>query len=368
MAVDFEARLERAAELMRGRDIDALVVMKPSNLAYLTGDGRPCALGLLTTGGDFVVAVPECDRPSVRATSHATEVRTFRSEDEMFHGFRDVINGRGLSEATIGLEKNFFDAALYEVVSGHILPRATVVPATPVLSRLRMLKDADEIARMRAVAAVADVGMDAAADAIRDGIPERMVAGEAEYAMRKAGAEGWASPTYVASGWRSAMAHGPASSKVIAAGEVVQVHVAPIADGYTVDLCRTLFAGEPPAEASDALDVYLQAQQAGIAAAAPGMPLFGIDTAMADVLAARGYGDAFLRPTFHGVGIEHEEAPIPSGHAVVHGEEEIESTEAGMVLAIGNCGIYRETFGVRAEDTIWISPDGPERLTQYATQ
>jgi len=39
-----------------------------------------------------------------------------------------------------------------------------------------------------------------------------------------------------------------------------------------------------------------------------------------------------------------------------------------MVLAIGNCGIYRETFGVRAEDTIWISPDGPERLTQYATQ
>ena len=31
--------------------------------------------------------------------------------------------------------------------------------------------------------------------------------------------------------------------------------------------------------------------------------------------------DAFLRPVFHGVGLEHEEAPIPGGHAVIHGEE-----------------------------------------------
>jgi len=36
-----------------------------------------------------------------------------------------------------------------------------------------------------------------------------------------------------------------------------------------------------------------------------------------------------------------------------------------MVLAIGNCGIYRETYGARAEDTVWISPDGPSELTGF---
>jgi Xaa-Pro dipeptidase len=67
----------------------------------------------LTATGQFVVAVPECDLASVRAASHATDVRSFRSEDEMLHGFRDVLAELRLDEATIALEKNFFDAALH---------------------------------------------------------------------------------------------------------------------------------------------------------------------------------------------------------------------------------------------------------------
>ena len=368
MTIDFEARWARAGNLMRTHGIDALFVMKPTNLAYLTGDGRPCALGLLTADGRFIVTVPACDLPSVRTMSHATDIHAFRSEEEMFHGFRDILADLGLSSATIGLEKNFFDAALHDVFVSHILSNAVVVPATPVLSRLRMLKEPGEVELLRAAGAVADVGMAAAARAGQPGTSETMVAGEAEYAMRKAGAEGWATPVYVASGWRSAMAHGPASSKVIDAGDVMQVHVAPIVDGYTVDLCRTFFVGDVPAEARAALDVYLEAQQAGITAATPGEPLLGIDTAMTDVLSTRGYGDTFLRPVFHGVGMEHEEAPLPGGHAVIHGEEQVEAVEPGMVLAIGNCGIYRDQFGVRAEDTVWVSPNGPVALSNYPTR
>jgi Xaa-Pro aminopeptidase len=276
----------------------------------------------------FVVAVPECDVPSVRALSHATQVRSFRSEEEMFHGFRDVLAELGLRDATIALEKNFFDAALHEVFTQHILGSATVVSATPVMSRLRMLKDDDEVALLRNASRVADVGMDAAAQAIRAGISETMVAAEAEYAMRKAGAEGWATPVYVASGWRSAMAHGPASSKVIEDGDVVQVHIAPLVEGYSADLCRTMFVGEVPRAARDALDVYLDAQEAGIAAAAPGTPLMGIDTAMADVLSARGTATcSFGRcSTVSAWSTRRHRYP---GHAVVHGEERVEQVEAG---------------------------------------
>ena len=362
---DIKARWARAADLMQARGIDAVFLMKPANLAYLTGDGRPCALGLVTKSLQCVVSVPASDLKSVRAASAATEIRAFRSEEEMFHGFRDVLKELGLTQATIALEKNFFDAALYEVFKAHILAKATVVPAGPVLSQLRMLKEPEEVECLQAAGRVADGGMAAAVKAIRVGAQETEVAGEAEFAMRKAGAEGWASATYVASGWRSAMAHGPASRKTIETGDVVQVHLAPSVQGYTVDLCRTIFVGQVPREAVDARDAYLSAQEAGIAAATAEAPLIGIDSAMAHALEAHGFGDAFLRPVFHGVGIEHEETPIPGGHAVIHGEEKVERVEAGMVLGIGNCGIYREGFGVRAEDTVWVSAQGPVPLTQH---
>lgn len=361
---DYESRRKRAAQLMKARGMDALFLMKPANLEYLTGDGRLCALGLLTTSLDCVVSVPTCDFRDAQASSAATDLRSFKSEEDMFHGFRDVIRELGLETATIGLEKNFFDAALFEVFKRHILPKAQVVPATPVLSRLRMIKESGEIDCLREAARVAEVGIARAREALGSGQREIELAGEIEYAMRQEGAEGWASPTYVASGARSAIAHGPASRKIIEGGDVVQIHVAPVANGYTVDLCRTLFVGTPPPDASRALEAYLEAQAAGIAAATPDAPLLGIDAAMSQVLADKGYQDAFLRPVFHGVGLEHEEAPIPGGHAVIHGEEKIEIVEAGMVLAIGNCGIYTDRFGVRAEDTIWISNDGPGPLTQ----
>jgi len=333
-AFDFKARWARAASLMEAKGVDALVLMKPANLAYFTGDGRPCALCLFTKSLQCIVSVPASDLRSVNAVSAPTDVRGFRNEEEMFHGFRDILKDLGMTHATIALEKNFFDAALYEVFKAHILPQATVVPGAQVLSRLRMLKEPRELECIGAAAAVADQGMAAAVEAIRIGAREIEVAGEAEYFMRKAGAEGWASTTYVASGWRSAMAHGPASSKRIEAGDAVQVHLAPIVQGYTADLCRTVLVDSRPKQAASALQAYIAAQEAGINGAQPGSPLLGIDSSMARVLEELGFGGAFLRPVFHGVGIEHEEAPIPGGHAVIHGEEKIEQVEAGMALAI----------------------------------
>ena len=362
---DFKSRWARAAALMERAGIDALFLMKPANLAYITGDGRPCALGLLNRDLRCTVAVPASDLQSVRRASAATDIRVFRSEEEMFHGFQDVLREQRLSEATIAVEKNFFDASLFEVFTAHILPKARVVPAGPVLSPLRMLKEPAEVECLKAAARVADEGMAAAVRAVRAGARETDVAGEAELVMRRAGAEGWASATYVASGWRSAMAHGPASLKSIARGDSVQVHVAPIAHGYTVDLCRTILVGRVSEEITRAAGAYLEAQEKGIAAATPTAPLMGVDAAMAASLERAGFDGAFLRPVFHGVGIEHEEAPIPGGHAVIHGEEKVERVESGMVLAIGNCGIYREDFGVRMEDTVWVTDEGPVSLTRH---
>ena len=100
-------------------------------------------------------------------TSAVSDVRTFRSEEEMFHGFRDVLTELGVAEGPS--EKNSFDAALYGVFVAHILPKARVVPAAPVLSNLRMLKEPAEVECLKTAGRVADTGMAAAVHALRAG-------------------------------------------------------------------------------------------------------------------------------------------------------------------------------------------------------
>ena len=124
----------------------------------------------------------------------------------MFHGFRDLLHELGLTQATIAVEKNFFDAALYEVFAAHILPQARIVPASPIVSQLRMFKDPAEIECLKGAGRIADEGMAAAARALRSGVREIDIAGEAELAMRRAGAEGWSSATYLRIGM--ALGHG----------------------------------------------------------------------------------------------------------------------------------------------------------------
>lgn len=363
--MNYTARCQAACELMAERGIDALVLTKPANLKYLTGDGRPCTLTLLTQAGNLVITVPQTDVADVRQTVPIADVRGFGDEEEMLHGFGDILDEFSVHDKTLAMEKNFWDASLFGIFVDHVLPNATVVPVTPVLSPLRMIKSAEEIELLQVSADIAEAGMEAAAGAIAVGAREIAVAAEAEYAMRRCGAEGFGSYTYVASGLRSTIAHGPPTDREMAEGEMVQVHLAPLYGGYCVDLCRTFAVGEPSDEQRRALHAYRAAQEAGIAAACPGAHLMGVDESMSVSLQGSGYSGRFLRPTFHGIGIEHEEAPIPGGHALVHGELEVKTIEAGMTLAIGNCGLYLDGFGVRMEDSIWVSPGGPIALTRY---
>ena len=64
----------------------------------------------------------------------------------------------------------------------------------------------------------------------------------------------------------------------------------------------------------------------------------------------------------HGVGIEFEEAPLLPGRAFFHGEKVAPSLAPNVVIAVGNCGLYTGTWGMRAEDTLVVKPDGPQIL------
>jgi len=83
------------------------------------------------------------------------------------------------------------------------------------------------------------------------------------------------------------------------------------------------------------------------------------------VIKEAGQGDNIFGPPMHGVGLEFEESPLPPGHAFFHGDKEPPPLSANVVIAVGNCGLYPGSFGVRVEDTVVVTEKGSMVLTDY---
>jgi Xaa-Pro aminopeptidase len=349
---------------MKGHGLDALLLTKPSNMAYLTGDGRLCAYALVTQEGKVALGVPSTDVDDVTRLARFDHIAGFEDEVGMIHSIAHHFELLGIHEGTVGLEYTFLTQSMMAMVTHpHAKPeRVRASDCTHLLSELRMVKDAGEIERIGGAARVADAGMAAALQAVRPGITESQVAAEAEFAMRQAGAEElWR--TYVSSGPRTNIAHGLPTHRQVEAGDLVMIDLHPIAAGYSADQCRTVCAGSPTREQQAAYELYLRAQQAAIARARAGAAMADLERTLHGILEEAGHRNHIFGPPIHGVGIEFEEAPLPAGHAFFHGEKEPPPLPANVVLAVGNCGLYTGPWGVRVEDTIVVGADGPRILT-----
>ncbi len=363
---DYERRLKQASELMEKEGVDVLLLTKPANMLYLTGDGRLCAYAMVTRKGQVALGVPQTDVSDVKRLAHFDHIVGFENEVGMIHSIAHFFELFGIQQGMVGLEYTFLTQSMMGILTHpHAKPdKVAVKDCTPILSDLRMVKEAEEVERIKAAAEVADAGMEAAIEAIEPGITESQIAAEAEYAMRQAGAEGfWR--TYVAAGSRTNIAHGLPTTRKIQKGEMVMIDLHPIVENYSADMCRTACAGKPTAEQQSAYTLYLQAQHAAIAKAKAGVRMADMERAMHDMLQDAGHKEHIFGPPIHGLGIEFEEAPLPAGHAFFHGEKEPPPLSANVVIAVGNCGLYTGPWGVRVEDTVVIGANGPTVLTRY---
>jgi len=359
-------RLEKCGRLMREAGIDALLLTKPANMLYLTGDGRLCAYAMITQDGEVALGVPSTDVEDVRALAHFDHITGFEDEVGMIHSIAHHFAQFGITGGTVGLEYTFLTQSMMAMMTHpHAKPEGVLVKdCTHILSELRLVKEADEIESITCSARVASAGMKAAVAAAQPGRTESQIAAEAEYAMRQAGAEGfWR--TYVSSGPRTNIAHGLPTLRKLEPGDLVMIDIHPIVGGYSADICRTVCVGSPTIEQQAAYDLYLKAQQTTIAMVKAGVGVADLERHLQGVLREAGHGDHVFGPPIHGVGIEFEEAPLPPGHAFFHGEKEAPPLPANVVISVGNCGLYTGPWGVRIEDTVVVDPQGPVVLTDY---
>jgi Xaa-Pro aminopeptidase len=229
-------------------------------------------------------------------------------------------------------------------------------PVGWLVAKLRWVKDADEIAKMRAAAALGCRLFEGILGTMHSGMTETAVAAEMEHAARIAGAEAMSFPTIVASGERSALPHGHATQAKLPKRGFVTLDFGVVLDGYCSDMTRTVHMGRAQAGERDAYDAVLEAQEAGVAAVRAGVSAGEVDEAARGVLRKSGLAEWFTHSTGHGVGLEIHEGPRLAA-------KQNQRLEAGMVVTI-EPGIYMPgKFGVRIEDMVLVTATGGEVLT-----
>ncbi|MGO8685369.1 MAG: M24 family metallopeptidase [Thermoleophilia bacterium] len=359
-------RIARCTTLMRDSGLDVLLLTKPANMTYLTGDGRLCAYAMITREGVVALGVPVTDVEDVSALAVFDLIVGFDDEVGMIHSIAHFFKELGFEQGTVGLENTFLTGAMRGVLTHpHAKPAAVEAKdCTHVMTQLRIVKDDDEVAYIRAAGRVAAIGMAASVTAVRPGVSESEVAGAGEYAMRQAGAEEFYR-SYVSSGRRTSIAHGLPTTAKVKTGDLVMIDLHPVVDGYSADICRTVCVGQPSAEQRAVYDIYLHALEATIAKVTAGVEMVELEETMHAVMRDAGHGDHIFGPPIHGVGLEFEEPPLPAGHAFFHGEAAPPPLAANTAIAIGNCGLYAGPWGIRVEDTVIVGAEGAEIVTAF---
>jgi Xaa-Pro aminopeptidase len=339
---------------MKAAGVDGLLVTHLPDVLYLCGfTGSNAALVL--TGKKAILFTD--GRYTVQAKAEAVGTQVV------------IANKPPLSAACewmvqAGVKQCGFDATQTTVAALESMRKAVpakrrkgmFVATDPFVARLRQVKDADEIRRIRRAAKLGCELFDGMLGYLRPGLKEVEVAATLEHAARVAGAEAMSFDTIVASGERSALPHGHASAAKLPKRGFVTLDFGVVLDGYMSDMTRTVYLGPARSEERDVYDAVLEAQEAAVAVVAPGVTAGEVDEAARSVLRRAGLDKWFTHSTGHGVGLEIHEGPRLAA-------KQTQSLEPGMVITI-EPGVYMPgRFGVRIEDMVLVTAKGREILT-----
>lgn len=350
----FVSRVAHTRERMDDLGVDVLLLSVGPDLPYLTGyEAMPLerlTMLVLARDGDARLVVPRLEAPRIVPQPGLFEIVPWEETDDPIalvarlvgpHPVRAAIGDHTWARFVLDLQR--------------ALPRVTFDRASEVLAPIRMVKDADEIEALQAAASAVDeiavelrsrpfVGR-SELDVHRDLVQRMLELGHerSNFAIVAAG-EHAASPH-----------HEPSAERRVADGDIVLCDFGGTMRGYCSDITRMFHAGEPPAEVADAYAVLVEAQEAAVRAATIGTPCAEVDAAARRVIDAAGLGECFVHRVGHGIGQEaHEDPYIVAGNNLPLASGHAFSVEPGIYVP--------GRFGMRLEDIVVATDDGPRRL------
>ncbi|HUL43391.1 MAG TPA: aminopeptidase P family protein [Bacteroidota bacterium] len=331
--------------------IDAFLVTFLPHIRYLSGFSGSNAICIVTRSSQTILSD---GRYTDQIRSEVKEWDVFITKTDLLDEMRKrKLLPRG---TRLGFDGNSVHFSQYQEMK-KLFPSVKFLPKADCLERIAAVKDAGEVEKIEKAVEISDAVFSELLPLITSGIAELDLAAEISYRQRKHGAEADAFETIVASGERSALPHGKASSKKIQNGEFVTLDFGAVYEGYHSDLTRTVAVGKIPAEGKKIYSTVHDAQQKAIDAAKSGMKARDLDAVARRHIRKLGYEKFFRHSLGHGIGLQIHEPPRISvlSKAVL---------EEGNVITI-EPGIYVPGFGgVRIEDDIHITDAGIQVLNR----
>jgi len=353
--MDHKGRQRRLQASLAAHRLDGLLIAHTPNVRYLCGFTGSAGVLIVSKGKSVFFTDGRYKEQAGIEVQGSRVVVTHKSALTAATEWL-VGNAKKLELKTLGLEAQHLSVAERSRLAKALPPGMRLREAPPLVEQARMIKDQDEIERLRAAVLLGASLFDVLLKAIRPGVKETEAAAELEYAARRAGADGMSFDTIIASGKRSALPHGRASEAVIPANGFVVCDFGVILAGYCSDMTRTVHVGKPSEEMRGAYEAVRAAQQAALQTVRAGVSSGEVDRSARKVLQRKGLGRHFTHSTGHGVGLEIHEAP-----RLAAGQKDV--LQPGMVITIEPGAYIPGVGGVRIEDMVVVTVNGCQILT-----
>ncbi|MFQ5577377.1 MAG: M24 family metallopeptidase [Anaerolineae bacterium] len=355
-----QPRLNKLIRLLPAHNLDCAAIIPGPTLYYLTNLSfhlmeRPI-VAFFTPDAPPTLVAPEFECAKIESPG-AWQLFPWRDEEGVEGAFEACCRALKLSGRRVGVEELSMRVKEYTLLA-TFAPGATVSAADPLIAAMRMLKEADEVRRMKAAVALAEGVLRDTLPAIQIGMTEKEVAAKLMVGLLTAGSEPVPFAPLVQTGPTGAAPHAAAGGRTLEAGHLLIIDFGARVEGYVSDITRTVAVGQIDDAARQIYRAVQDANRAGRAAAAPGAACQDVDRAARRVIEQAGFGQYFTHRTGHGLGLQGHEPPF-----IVDGNNEV--LQPDMTFTV-EPGIYIPGLGgVRIEDDVLVTGAGAESLTTF---
>jgi len=361
------ARQEKARQLMKVNQLDALLLMEGTSLYYFVGvqwgGGERLFAVVLPAKGRALCVCPAFEEGRAREQLAASlegknaDVRTWQEDQNPYALVAQGLKDLGISTGAMGMEERV--RFVFSDGIARTAPQLKITSATAVTSGCRMIKSDHELELMSLANKVTLTAYQAAYQAVH----ESMARPELEKLIVAANERlGFPGEVDIDIGENSSFPHGSIVPQVIREGTLVLIDGGGPVEGYQSDISRTFVFGKPSDKMKKVFDIVHRAQAAALKTARPGVECQAVDAAARKVIVDAGYGPDykfFTHRVGHGIGMDGHEWPyLVRGNTTLLARNMTFSDEPGIYIP--------GEFGVRLEDDMQITENGAELFTPHS--
>jgi Xaa-Pro dipeptidase len=307
---ELAARRAKSVEALQKRGLDGLLMFRQESMYYLTGydtfgyvyfqclylgaDGR---VMLLTRAPDLRQAQHTSDIADIRIWVDGPEASPATELKEIIKGFGGAGKKLGVEWEAYGLTARN-GMRLQAAFDGF----ATLIDASDLVSRQRLVKSPAEIAYVRKAAELADLSLDEAHRLAAPGVSEGDILAAMQSVIIRGGGDDPANEFIIGSGNDALLCRYKTGRRMLEIQDQLTLEFAGVYRHYHSCLMRTIPIGKPPAKQVEMHKVAVDALEACKAALKPGRPIGEVFDAHARVLDQAGYQAYRMNATGYSLG------------------------------------------------------------------